>query len=59
MMHMQKKHENQKGKVSGAVALKASDHVSEWLFETRRKIWKILNVWWKIKIGKISFLRLR
>lgn len=27
-----KKHENERGKVSGAVALKASDNVSEWLF---------------------------
>ena len=31
------KHENQKGKVSGAVALKASDHVSEWLFGNKAK----------------------
>lgn len=32
-----KKHENERGKVSGAVALKASDSVSEWLFGNKAR----------------------
>lgn len=45
-----KKHENERGKVSGAVALKASDNVSEWFSQ---QIYK--NQFNFIKIATIIF----